>query len=62
MLALAAAAHGSVQSSETVALIAAIFIAVFWRALIKVGLALLVIMILVLLFGGASAIMSVLHG
>ena len=57
VLAAAAVAHSSVQSSEAVAIIAAIFIAAFWRFLRKLGIALLVVMVLVLVFGGASAIL-----
>jgi hypothetical protein len=58
VLAAAAVAHSSVQSSEALAVIAAIFIAAFWRFLLKLGIALLVVMILVLIFGGASALLG----
>jgi intracellular septation protein A len=62
MLALAAAAaHGSVQSSEVLAIIASIVIAAFWRFFLKLGIAILIIGFLILLFGGASAIFG-LHG
>jgi hypothetical protein len=59
MLALASAAHGGIGQSETLFIIAAIAVAAFWRALIKVGLAVLLIGFLLLFFEGASA---VLHG
>jgi hypothetical protein len=61
MLALASAAHGGIAQSETLFIIAAVAVAAFWRALIKVGLAVLVIGFLILLFEGASAILHVLQ-
>jgi hypothetical protein len=61
MLALASAAHGGVGQSETLLIIAAVALAAFWRALVKVGLAVLVIGFLILLFEGASAALHVLH-
>jgi hypothetical protein len=67
MLALATAAHaglgsvGSLGSGETLTIVGAIAAALFWRMLVKIGLAVLVIGFLILLFEGASAIQHVLH-
>jgi hypothetical protein len=63
MFALAAvAAHGTAQSSEVLVVIVAIVIAAFWRFLLKLGIAIVTVMILVLLFGGASGLLHGLHG
>lgn len=62
MLVLAsAAAHSGLNSSAAVALIAAVLIAMFWKAIVKFGLAVLALMFIILIFGGASAIVSILH-
>jgi hypothetical protein len=42
-LAVTAATHGSVQSTETVAVIVVIVAALFWKFLVKVGIAILAI-------------------
>lgn len=61
MLALAAAAHGGIAQSPTLFIIAAIAVAAFWKALVKIGLAVLVIGVLVLIHTEASAYMHVVH-
>jgi hypothetical protein len=53
MLALAAAAHGQ-DPAQTLIILAAIAAAFFWRALLKIALALIVILFVVLLSHGAS--------
>ena len=53
MLALAAAAHGQ-DPTHTLIILAAIAAAVFWRALLKIALALIVILSVVLLSRGVS--------
>jgi hypothetical protein len=58
-LASAAAAQGSQSSGLVLVLIAAVGVAIFWRGLIKVGLALIVVLFAVLLVGGAEALI---HG
>jgi hypothetical protein len=55
MLALATAAHGQDPSSILI-ILAAVAAAIFWRGLIKVGIALVVILFLVLLVTGTSAL------
>lgn len=42
-LAVTAAAHGSLQSPEVIAIVVAIVAALFWKFLLKVGLAILAI-------------------
>jgi hypothetical protein len=54
MLALATAVHGQGPSSILI-LLAAVVAAIFWRVLIKVGIALIVILFAVLMITGASA-------
>jgi hypothetical protein len=54
MLALAAAVHGQ-DPSSTLIILAAIAAAIFWRVLIKLGIALLVIVFVVLMITGVSA-------
>lgn len=64
MLALTSAAHaglGSFGSAETLTIVGAIVAALFWRVIVKVGLAVLVIGSLLLLFEGASLFLHVLH-
>jgi hypothetical protein len=61
MLALASAAHGGVAQSETLFIIVAIAVAAFWKALVKIGLAVLVIGFLFLMFSGASALVHGVH-
>jgi hypothetical protein len=46
MLALAATAHASIGDAETITIIGAIVAALFWKFLVKIGLALLAIGIL----------------
>lgn len=53
MLALAAAAHGQ-DPAQTLIILAAIVAAIFWRALLKIALALIVILFVVLLSRGVS--------
>jgi hypothetical protein len=53
MLALAAAAHGQ-DPTQILIIIAAIAAAIFWRALLKIVLALVVILSVVLLSRGVS--------
>lgn len=61
VLAAAAATHSGIQSSEALAVIGAVVIAAFWRFILKIGIALLGIGFLVLVFGGAAAIIHILH-
>jgi hypothetical protein len=60
MLALAAAAHGQAPT-QTLIILAAIAAAIFWRALFKIALALVVITSVVLLSSGASVFLHALH-
>jgi hypothetical protein len=53
MLALAAAAHGR-DLTQTLIIFAAIAAAIFWRALLKIALAVVVILSVVLLSRGVS--------
>jgi len=53
MLALAAAAHGQ-ETAQTLIILAAIAAAIFWRTLLKIALALIVILFVVLLSHGVS--------
>ena len=53
MLALAAAAHGQ-DPAQTLIILAAVAAAIFWRALLKIALALIVILSVVLLSRGVS--------
>jgi hypothetical protein len=55
MLALATAVHGQGPSSILI-LFAAVAAAIFWRGLIKVGLALVVILFAVMMITGVSAL------
>jgi hypothetical protein len=55
MLALASAIHGQGSSSSILIILAAVAAAIFWRGLIKVGLALVVILFVVMLVTGVSA-------
>lgn len=59
MLALTTAVHSGLSPGEALAIVAAIVAVVFWKALVKIGLAVLVIGLLILLITGAAAI---LHG
>lgn len=59
MLALTTAAHAGLSPSQTLFIIAAIVAAVFWRGLVKIGLAVLIIGFVFLLISGAAAL---LHG
>jgi hypothetical protein len=54
MLALATAVHGQDPSSILI-ILAAVAAAIFWRVLIKVGLALVVILFAVMMITGMSA-------
>jgi len=58
-LASAAAAQGSQGSGLVLVLIAAVSVAVFWRSLVKIGLALIVVLFAVLLVVSTTA---VIHG
>ena len=53
MLALAAAAHGQ-DPAQTLIILAAVAAAIFWRALLKIALALIVILSVVMLSRGVS--------
>jgi hypothetical protein len=53
MLALAAAAHGQ-DPAQILIILAAVAAAIFWRALLKLALALIVILFVVLLSRGVS--------
>ena len=53
MLALAAATHGQ-DPAQTLIILAAVAAAIFWRALLKIALALIVILFVVLLSRGVS--------
>ena len=55
MLALASAAQGGQDSGLVLVLIAAVGVAIFWRSLIKVGIALIVVLFAVLLVAGTAA-------
>lgn len=55
MLALATAIHGQGSSSSILIILAAVAAAIFWRVLIKIGLALVVILFAVMLITGVSA-------
>ena len=59
MLALSAAAQGGQNSTLALVLIAAVGVAVFWRGLIKIGLALIVVLFAALLFVSTTAMI---HG
>lgn len=61
MLALMAAAHSGASTDEMMFIVAAVAVAAFWKALVKVGLAVLVIGALILFFSGASALAHGLH-
>ena len=58
MLALASAVHGQGSSSSILIILAAVAAAIFWRGLIKVGLALVVILFVVMLVTGVSAFLQ----
>ncbi len=58
-VAAAAAAQGGHGSTFILILIAAVGVAVFWRGLIKIGLALIVVLFAVLLFASTTALI---HG
>jgi hypothetical protein len=58
-LASAAAAQGSQSSGLLLVLIAAVCVAVFWRGLIKIGLALIVVLFAVLLVASTT---TFIHG
>ena len=54
-LASAAVAQGSQSSGLVLVLIAAVSVAIFWRGLIKIGLALIVVLFAVLLVASTAA-------
>ena len=56
-----AAAHGGSNYPTILIIIAAVALAAFWKTIVKIGIALLGIVILVAIVGGASAIVSILH-
>ena len=56
MLAVATAAHGQ-DPSQILIILAAIVAAIFWRGLIKIGIALVIILFAVLMITGLSAVL-----
>ena len=56
-----AAAQGGPSSTFVLILIAAVCVAVFWRSLVKVGLALVVVLFAVLLFVSTTAVIHGIH-
>jgi hypothetical protein len=63
MLVLAASAvhSGGANSSAVIFFVTAIAIAAFWRALIKIGFAVLILGFLMAIFAGGSALITGLH-
>ncbi len=55
MLAVATAAHGQ-DPSQILIILAAIAAAVFWRGLLKIGIALIIILFAMLMITGMSAV------
>lgn len=60
MFALATAAHGQ-DSTQLLIILAAVGAAIFWRALIKIGLAFVIIGFFVLLITGAMELLRGFH-
>jgi len=60
MLALATAAHGQ-DPTQILIVLAAVGAAIFWRSLLKIGLALVIIGFFLLLITGAAAVVHGLH-
>ena len=58
MLALTDAAHGGIDQSVVLFILAAVAVAAFSRVLIKVGLAVLVLGFVIVLFAVASALVD----
>ena len=56
-----AAAQGGQNPAFVLILIAAVGVAVFWRSLVKVGLALVVVLFAVLLFVSMAAVIHGIH-
>jgi hypothetical protein len=56
MLAVVTAAHGQ-DPSHVLIILAAIAAAVFWRGLIKIGIALIIILFALLMITGMSAVL-----
>jgi hypothetical protein len=60
MLALATAAHGQ-DPDQILIILAAVGAAIFWRSLLKIGLALVIIGFFLLLITGAAGVVHGLH-
>jgi hypothetical protein len=60
MLALATAAHGQ-DPNHILIVLAAVGAAIFWRSLLKIGLALVIIGFFLLLITGAAGVIHGLH-
>jgi hypothetical protein len=60
MLAVTAAAHGQ-DHTQILIILAAITLAMFWKAAIKLGLALIVVVFVVVLFKGDTTLIHGLH-
>jgi hypothetical protein len=60
MLALATAAHGQ-DSTQILIILAAVAAAIFWRSLLKIGLAVVMIGFFLLLITSAAALIHGLH-
>jgi hypothetical protein len=60
MLALATAAHGQ-DSTQILIILAAVAAAIFWRSLLKIGLAIVMIGFFLLLITSAAALIHGLH-
>jgi hypothetical protein len=61
MLAVAAAVHGGHIPIQILILLAAVALAMFWRALLKVGVALIVIVVALVIVKGDLVILHLLH-
>jgi hypothetical protein len=60
MLALATAVHGQ-DPNQILIILAAVAAAIFWRSLLKIGLALVIIGFFLLLITGAAGVVHGLH-
>jgi hypothetical protein len=60
MFALATAAHGQ-DPNQILIILAAVAAAIFWRSLLKIGLALVIIGFFLLLITGAAGVVHGLH-
>lgn len=61
MLAVAAAAHGGYIPIQVLILFAAVALAMFWRPVVKVGVALIIIVVALVIIKGDLAILHFLH-